>query len=275
MKSFMFLIYCHSPLHAGTGQDMGKVDLPIQREKHTNYPCVFASSFKGALRDFCENEVKSNKNCKIDVNEIFGAESASSSVGTAIFTDLKLLFFPVRSSRDTFKWVTTTKVLERFKKDKLISNSLNNGKEIDIEFWKISSKEFSKDDLILEDFILEKEKGNIEKINIPFHQSLDDLNNNNVFNIDENLYNHFVNNSTQIIARNVLNENKISENLWYEEVLPADSILYSFISVLDPGMEQKLNEFKQAISGKVFQIGGNQTIGRGISQLIIYVKESN
>ena len=30
-------LHCQTPLHAGTGQDLGYIDLPIQREKHTFY----------------------------------------------------------------------------------------------------------------------------------------------------------------------------------------------------------------------------------------------
>ena len=42
----LFLIV-ETSLHAGSGSDLGIVDLPIQREKHTNYPKVEASGIKG------------------------------------------------------------------------------------------------------------------------------------------------------------------------------------------------------------------------------------
>ncbi|MCS7269380.1 MAG: RAMP superfamily CRISPR-associated protein, partial [Geminicoccaceae bacterium] len=46
-----FLLHALSPLHAGTGQAAGIVDLPIARMKATGIPFVPGSSIKGVLRD--------------------------------------------------------------------------------------------------------------------------------------------------------------------------------------------------------------------------------
>lgn len=40
-----------TPLHAGSGNELGVVDLVIQRERHTGYPKIEASGVKGSLRD--------------------------------------------------------------------------------------------------------------------------------------------------------------------------------------------------------------------------------
>jgi CRISPR-associated protein Cmr4 len=55
LKSCMLFIYTESPLHAGTGTGLGAVDLPIQRERYTGYPIVQASGIKGALRSEAPN----------------------------------------------------------------------------------------------------------------------------------------------------------------------------------------------------------------------------
>ena len=60
----LFLI-CETPLHAGSGDDLGIVDLPIQRERHTSFPKIEASSLKGALREAFEGKFDS-KNAKFD-----------------------------------------------------------------------------------------------------------------------------------------------------------------------------------------------------------------
>ncbi|WP_353563327.1 RAMP superfamily CRISPR-associated protein, partial [Longimonas sp.] len=46
-------VYLHvrTPMHAGTGAELGIVDLPIQRERATGYPKVEGSSLKGAIRE--------------------------------------------------------------------------------------------------------------------------------------------------------------------------------------------------------------------------------
>lgn len=46
-----FFLICESSLHAGSGSDLGIVDLPIQRERHTGYPKVEASGIKGGIRE--------------------------------------------------------------------------------------------------------------------------------------------------------------------------------------------------------------------------------
>ena len=50
-----FFIKVITPLHAGSGSDLGVVDLPIQREAHTAFPKIEGSSLKGAIRsDFAD-----------------------------------------------------------------------------------------------------------------------------------------------------------------------------------------------------------------------------
>lgn len=58
-----------------------------------------------------------------------------------------------------------------------------------------------------------------------------------------------------IIARNYL-ENGESKNLWYEQVLPAETVLYTII-------QEDGNELAKALDGQIVQIGANATIGYG------------
>ncbi len=53
-KALPFFIYVITPLHAGTGQELGIVDLPIQRERHTGFPKIEASGLKGSIREVFE-----------------------------------------------------------------------------------------------------------------------------------------------------------------------------------------------------------------------------
>jgi CRISPR/Cas system CMR subunit Cmr4 (Cas7 group RAMP superfamily) len=93
-KGILFSAYTYSPLHAGVGQTIGLVDLPLEREKHTGYPCVYATGVKGALKSYMQQE-----NLEEDIiDAVFGSEDGA---GGWIFTDLKILFFPVRASEDS------------------------------------------------------------------------------------------------------------------------------------------------------------------------------
>lgn len=266
-NGFLFLVRTLSPLHAGTGQAIGMVDLPIEREKHTNYPCVFATGLKGALRIFCERNGMTK-----EVNLYFGEEHANNGAGGAVFTDLKLLFFPVRSSHDSFKWVTSKNVLKRFERDYQIAVKPDFTLSIGTEHQPVKG-EFKQDEhIVLEDFIFDIFKCKIP--GTPKNFILNDIKEEDYYIIQEDYYKYLVKYSTQIIARNKLKENKISDNLWYEETLPADTILYSFItpSIANQG---KLDELKKIICGKILQIGGGETVGYGICKVIEYEGRNN
>ncbi len=150
-KSLLFLL-CETPLHAGSGDDLGIVDLPIQRERHTSYPKIEASSLKGALREACESKVNSKKfsdfeNDASKIHRLFGFDDgsltnaqkeelkatfrkeiikddgkkeykdASDFAGALAFTDARLLLFPVKSMKGVFVWITCPQVLTKFQND--------------------------------------------------------------------------------------------------------------------------------------------------------------
>jgi CRISPR-associated protein Cmr4 len=254
-NSFIFKVKTYSPLHAGAGQSMGIVDLPIQREKHTNYPCVYASGLKGSLRDYCE------KNSPTIVDAVFGKEDSNSAAGGAVFTDLKLLFFPVRSSKGCFKYVTSLNIINRYNEfcdmlelpmSKIITTNTPASPVTTANFDQTQH-------ILLEDFIFPTTAATI---------SLNGVSVNNVYIIPEDEFKHLVTTATQVIARNQLNPNKTSNNLWYEEALPADTILYSFVkpSVANNG---SLNNLKDTINEKFVQIGGGETVGYGMCKIDI------
>lgn len=143
----MFLT-CETPLHAGSGSDLGVVDLPIQRERHTAFPKIESSSLKGALREAVEmNAVRKENDRKaalenlVKINKVFGYDDAAldsrfnkeeldaffkvegkeepqtSFAGAIGFTDARLLLFPVKSMKGVFAWITCPKALKQFESD--------------------------------------------------------------------------------------------------------------------------------------------------------------
>ena len=46
-----YWIHALTPLHVGSGRGIGFIDLPIMREKATEYPFVPGSAVKGVLAD--------------------------------------------------------------------------------------------------------------------------------------------------------------------------------------------------------------------------------
>jgi CRISPR-associated protein Cmr4 len=64
-KSKLFFIIVETPLHPGSGGEVtGLVDLPIQRERHTNFPKIEASGLKGCIREAFSSLVELNTSQK-------------------------------------------------------------------------------------------------------------------------------------------------------------------------------------------------------------------
>lgn len=269
-NGFVFLVYTYSPLHAGIGQTMGMVDLPIEREKHTGYPCVYATGLKGSLRAYWK------KNNFGQLDTIFGKDDASAGAGGAVFTDLKILLFPVRASEGTFKWVTCPRVLKRFYNDYKIALG---SEPPQIKLQKLDGLESvphqldPQQHLLLEDFIFQKTGNSNQNNDKKFLINNMDVPLKDVFLVDDEYFDHFVQYATQVIARNKLKNNKTSDNLWYEEALPADTILYSFVKPSIVGNEDQLNQFDTNLDNKILQIGGGETVGYGIVKLYILNKK--
>ena len=108
MKIRLMLVHALSPLHAGTGQSVGAIDLPIARERPTGIPLIPGSSIKGALRARSGDEPMTR--------DVFGPETAQSSehAGSVQFSDAHLLLLPVRSLCGTFAWVTSPHLIRKF-----------------------------------------------------------------------------------------------------------------------------------------------------------------
>ncbi|AFM05733.1 CRISPR-associated protein, Cmr4 family [Bernardetia litoralis DSM 6794] len=151
----LFLI-CETQLHAGSGDDLGIVDLPIQRERHTSFPKIEASSFKGAVREALENPKKNlillqNDQNNFDetkyeeyqtkIHRIFGYDEKSDKgtkafkgenklnpdfAGCISFSDARLLLFPVKSMKGVFAWITCPRVLQQFEKDMKLTEGNEN-----------------------------------------------------------------------------------------------------------------------------------------------------
>lgn len=133
-KARVFFMLVETPLHAGSGNDLGVVDLPIQRERYTGFPKIEASGLKGSIREAFERlpgdelrmEALAKKFPKIKeepqryrqaLNLVFGPETGDLHAGALGFTDARLLLFPVRSARGVFAWVSCPAVLSRLRRE--------------------------------------------------------------------------------------------------------------------------------------------------------------
>ena len=106
-------IYCISPVHMGAGTAIGLIDNPIQRERHTEYPMIAGSGFKGAARHHFQA-----KGWDMDViARIFGPETnAAEHAGAISFGDAQLVAFPVRCTKRAYVYATSPTALARTKR---------------------------------------------------------------------------------------------------------------------------------------------------------------
>lgn len=268
----LFTFYTLTPLHAGAGDSAGAIDLPVQREKHTEYPAVYSSAMKGSLRCFFEW----NGSSETDINSIFGTEGndeKDSASGKVIFTDAKILLFPVRSSEGVFKWITCPFVIERIKRDlQFIGISKN---ETAVSNTAFRNPAYT-DKVILEDFPVTVSDCSasssallefLKSLAVP-HFFAEDILKQRLIIVSDDLFKTLVTTATQIIARNVLDNNtKKSENLWYEEVVPPDAVFYTIMKPAYRGSDDVLSKLYTGITGQILQIGGNETIGYGFAKM--------
>lgn len=120
MNTMPFLLHALSPLHAGTGQAAGVIDLPIARLRSTGIPIVSGSSIKGVLRDARRTDDTNLPPLERDrLLAVFGPSSAEPDkhAGALTVGDARLLALPVRSFKGTFAWVSSPLLLDLAKRD--------------------------------------------------------------------------------------------------------------------------------------------------------------
>jgi CRISPR-associated protein Cmr4 len=292
-----------TPLHAGSGDDLGVVDLPIQRERHSKYPKIESSSLKGALREAFE-ESYPNRHEAQEIEAIFGPEEAGTR-GALTVTDARILLFPVKSAKGVFAWITCTGVLNRLKTD-LATASINLPEIPGANSVPANSKVVlpipnpqqgnSKKNVVLEEFTFGVEPSEVctkmaEWLSTNLlDQTLDfwanKLKTDLVVLADDD-FADFVQLSTEVITRIKINNltGTVEDGaLFTEEYLPAESFLYTMLSaskenfdgVSDKNKDKKsifeeahqtMDSVTDTITNKlknIFQLGGNATLGKGI-----------
>ena len=122
MKTRLFHLHALSALHCGTGQSAGVVDLPIARAKATKLPMVPGSSLRGVLRDEVAREDVATlfgpTNTDDDANSIAQLGSGDTSfAGACAVGDATLLTLPVRCLAGVVCYATSPFILSRYARD--------------------------------------------------------------------------------------------------------------------------------------------------------------
>ncbi len=300
--------YAITPTHCGTGQAADAVDLPIAREAHTKHPIWPATSLKGAIRAAFEEALGKNDR---GIEEWFGRELSDEPraedgrelrAGSVTFSEGRLLAFPVRALHTTFCYVTCPLILERFDRD-LRAHDLE-------KFWTlrtgegalpwdaqkaevyVATTQQTDRPLVLEDLAFERrDVVPCPKVAVvarafasllpanekPTKARLES----HLIVLRDDLFQDLVRRTTPVQARVHLDDNKTTSgaggNLWYEETLPADSLLAAFLNTRKQrtsggggasgsadDWDAFLRKLKRELSLRPLQIGGNETVGQGL-----------
>lgn len=292
MKTAILGLHAETSIHAGAGSSLDVIDLPIQREAHTNWPCVFGSAVKGALRACAKARGAE------DAELVFGPERADASdyAGALLVGDARLALLPVRSLTGHFRWVTCPAILNRIKRDAerldirgfdfatpVVPPSAENDDPIALAPQGDSSR------LFLEEFrytVRAKPEDRLDDV----VKALAELSGVDGFEaaLREQLlvvgnedFAFLCRHATPVTPHVALDSEKKTTKtgaLWYEETLPPETLLYVCLAAHDTrkkseakdGKEEKLTAeaVLQRVDGvfadkPYLQLGGNETVGMG------------
>ena len=269
MKVHLFRMTCLTNLHVGSGDaSYGIIDNELERDSVLkNVPVIHASGVKGALKEYCKSLPSQDKLTDDQIKYIFGygdpdnpdTSTRKTEQGNYKFFTANLLTRPLRVTEGTKSYVpaTTPEIIDAFKTladglgytglNALMCPSVASDQEvlstrngISVEGLAVTESPALQKATDLKSFIGDDELVLVASMeNFPF----------------------------PVLARNQL-ENGISQNLWYEEVVPHTSRFYFFIITPDEKPEI-YNLFREAITktNRPVQFGGNASIGYGYCKL--------
>ena len=307
MNARLSFVHALSPLHAGVGQGAGVIDLPIARERATGLPFLPGSSIKGALR----TRAFTNPGTRERIyTYLFGPKEIQETDNRASMiqvSDHRLLLLPVRSLAGTFAWVCSPYVLRRLARD-LQDVGLTPpaavpivdkthcliDKEQAVITLEITRNNTKQHTVCLEDLelmVTGKTETNTalakwarwigERI-FPQDSEWRTMLQERCCLVHDDVFQFRMTTSTEITARIRLQEQTktvVDGGLWYEEALPAETILVGLMLATphtDEQVRQSLgkdlhtNEIFQhlaTLGSSVIQLGGKATVGRGLCRV--------
>ena len=308
--STLYTLKVLSHLHVGNGEaNYSVIDKQVQRDPLTGIPVINSSSLKGALREYiahidgCNQAARGNKSpehTEAICATIFGGapneddehkeETENSKTkddehkeetdnskskndtkkekkphqGKVIFHGAKLLAMPVRTDQKPYVMATSVEIVQEFVETCKIFGLICEDKQIDIGATEVEDS----------GMLVENEGWRYETTD-----QLDFIAPEVIVMRDE----HFRELAKELpfVARNYL-ENGISENLWYEEIVPRESLFYFVTQTPVDAMlmekeketiEGRIKKFEAYLENAKLYIGANTTVGYGLCK--ITARQSN
>ena len=256
MIAAMLGLLAETPVHPGSGRGLGVVDLPVAREAATGYPVIVGSSLKGALRDKADGVLD-------DSDRRFGQQDRA---GDLLVSDARLLLLPVRSLTSSYRWATCPHLIERYDRDLTRARLFPRPDVPAVE--RGSTLAVAEDHLYLEErqFPVNGSADGLADAIEPviLHHDTRRRLESQIAVLHDDDFAWFARYGLSIQARNALanDGSKQSQNLWYEETLPPDTVMYSLVMGRN---EQAMGALDTLFPEQdpYLQAGGNETVGQG------------
>ncbi len=279
MNARLLFLHALSPLHAGTGQGVGVIDLPIARERATNLPFLPGSSVKGTLRDGCADKEMRKK--------VFGPDTTAEDkhAGSVQFSDQRLLLLPIRSLVGTFAWVTSPYVLRRLLRDAEgigatgLPTAVPAPEESACVVAETGCQVAMNGRVILEDLELTASRAGLAaewaawlgNTLFPNDAEWQEMLAGRFVVVHDDVLSFLVETATEVTARIKLQEHEKTVKdggLWYEEALPTETVLCGLALATEvKATPEEVFRTLGTLVQRPLQFGGKATVGRGLCRL--------
>jgi CRISPR-associated protein Cmr4 len=267
MKRELYTITTLSNMHVGSGDiNFDIIDRQVQRDAITGLPTIHSSSLKGAYR-----EAASGTQGNQFTTFVFGPDNQDNDnhqTGAYHFFEASLLTRPVRSNKKPYFNATSPGALKAFLSlledfgieiDAAVRQSLEAMSRLDVVSGKPLIFEAT-DGVILEDHEAQKSDFDPSALSELLGEDLALFSDEDLRDLD-----------LPVLARNSL-ENGVSQNLWYEEVVPKRTKFYFVVAKptnLDPAdAKENLEAYSEKFDAmNRVQFGANKSIGYGFCKI--------
>jgi CRISPR-associated protein Cmr4 len=297
-------LFTRTPLHVGAGASVGAIDQPVQRERHTGFPIIPASSLKGSFADQWpathdngkggrqrlatesrdENGRKKTVLVKADETAwLFGSDTTEISfAGSLLFSEARLLAFPIRSAKGSYAWITCPLMLQRAARDGAFSGVIPaEPKDEQAIFKPDGPLALPNNQIVLEEYCFSHTGAYPAEL----AKALADLLEDDLFKtvterlviLSNGMMSHFVTTACEVAQHvRISDETGTAEGgaLFNQENVPADTLFYSVLSATKSRVPTgdlagkpdaaAITAFQTKVDDlKVFQFGGDASTGLG------------
>jgi len=307
MQTKLLYLFTRTPLHVGVGASGGAIDQPVQRERHTGFPVIPASSLKGSFADqwpttkngkrLSTKKVREGDKEKVVVDEaddaawLFGSDTTDLSfAGSLLFSEARVIAFPIRSAKGSFAWITCPLMLQRARRDGVINSDIGDEPGDDQALFKAEGPLALDGKIVLEEYCFNHTgtypTALAEEISKLITDDLLASIKNRLVVLSNGMMSHFASTTCEVAQHvRISDETGTAEGtgLFNQENVPADTLFYAVLHATagrgehfrGKNPEEAFSEFdaKLKAASQVFQFGGDASTGLGFCTVTLSDKK--